>query len=38
MKKHKNEKMMNVKAGTIVVANESLYAGSQNKSGKKIEK
>ncbi len=35
MKKHKKEKLMNVKAGTIVVANLNLWhGGSQNKSGK----
>ena len=35
MKKHKNEKMINVKAGTIVVANLNLWhGGSNNISGK----
>ena len=35
MKKHVKEKLMNVKAGTIVVANLNLWhGGSQNKSGK----
>ena len=35
MKKQKKEKIMNVKAGTIIVANLNLWhAGSENKSGK----
>lgn len=35
MARHKDEKIMNVKAGTIVVANLNLWhGGSQNKSGK----